>query len=78
MVFDVPAEYESVNYDVLIAPVGLDGSGRILHLHVLVAHQRPGPETARAQFQRSLEIQSRFLMLTPHTVVITYTINTQN
>lgn len=39
-----------VDYYVLIVPVGLDGCGGVLHLHVLVAHQCPSPETARAQF----------------------------
>lgn len=54
-----------------VSPVGLDGGRRVLHLHVLVAHQRPRSEAARVQFERSLEVQRRLLVLRAQTVVIT-------
>ena len=54
-------------------PVGLDGGGRVLHLHVLVAHERPGPQAAGVQLEGPLEVQRRLLMLGAQAVVVTCT-----
>lgn len=56
-----------VEHDV---PVGLNGSGCVFHLHILVTHESPGTQTAWIQLQRSLKIQSGFLMLRAQAVVV--------
>ena len=53
-------------------PVGLNGSRSVLHLHVLVAHEGPGPQAAGVQLQGPLEVQRRLLMLGSQAVVVTY------
>ena len=54
------------------SPISLNSSRRILHFHVLMSHQRPGPKIPRIQFQGSLEIQGCFLMLRTQTIIIAW------
>ena len=53
-------------------PVGLDGGRGVLHLHVLVAHEGPGPQAAWVQLEGPLEVQRRLLVLGSQAVVVTY------
>lgn len=46
-----------------VRPVCLDGCWRVLHLHVLVAHQGPSSETSRVQLESPLEVQRCLLVL---------------
>lgn len=54
-----------------LVPVGLNGSWCVFHLHVLMTHEGPGPQTAWIQLQSTLKIQGGFLMLRPQTVIVT-------
>lgn len=48
---------------VVLRPVGLDGSRGVFHFHVFVAHQSPGPQAPRVEFERPLEVQRGLLVL---------------
>jgi len=43
-------------------PVCVHGGGRVLELHVLVAHERPGREKGAVQFECTTEIGHRLFV----------------
>eukprot|EP00976_Prorocentrum_cordatum_P095593 1190241-Prorocentrum_minimum.AAC.1 len=49
--------------DVHCAAVGVDGGGGVLHLHVLVPHERPRRQVVAVQLQRAREVKHRLLVL---------------
>ena len=56
--------------DVDGAPVRLDGGVRVLHLRVLVAHERPGGEEGAVEGQRASEVHDGFFVLGFERVVV--------
>lgn len=51
-------------------PIGLNGARDILHLEILVPHERPGRQTRPIQLQRLPKVNNRFEVLAHETVVV--------
>mmetsp|Transcript_6199 Transcript_6199/g.27928 ORF Transcript_6199/g.27928 Transcript_6199/m.27928 type:complete len:266 (-) Transcript_6199:1037-1834(-) len=58
--------------DVHRVPVRVNGRRRVLHLHVLVAHERPRAEVLPVQTERPGEVHHRLLVLRLEGVVVTH------
>jgi hypothetical protein len=53
--------------------IRLDRSVRVLHLNILVAHERPGGEVRPIELRSTPEVSNGFFVFCSQRVVVTYT-----